>query len=191
MIKIVKIITIHKSFLQDALGSYNEFNLTFQTYQETNKTAASRRSISELEKRLDGACISFVLSTAFFLEGFIYDYAARNLGDEFSKKYVDKIDVISKWVLIPKLISGSAIDRSRKSFEMLKKVITLRNNIVHFKSSHVTVTKLQRTVITPFHKKINPKEVINALKDLGKQLIKNDPNDLSLENDFKPLYELK
>jgi len=57
------------------------------------------------------------------------------LGDVFVKDHLDKLDTLSKWILIPKLITGSELPRQQKWFELLKKLIKTRNSIIHHKSS--------------------------------------------------------
>ena len=49
--------------------------------------------------------------------------------------YVDKLDPVSKWVVIPWLRVGKSIDRRTQTFELLRKLFRLRNRLVHFKSS--------------------------------------------------------
>ena len=47
-----------------------------------------------------------VVFSAMAVEAYIYDYAARNLSDSFVKKYLDKLDLVSKWVVIPLIVTG-------------------------------------------------------------------------------------
>lgn len=71
---------------------------------------------------------------AMCLEAFIYDYAAHNFTDTYMKKYLDKLDVVSKWVVITRLITGKDFPRESKAFEDMKMVIKARNDFVHSKS---------------------------------------------------------
>ena len=41
-----------------------------------------------------------------FLKAVIYDYGAINTSDSYMKKYIDKLEFLSKWVVIPKLVTG-------------------------------------------------------------------------------------
>jgi hypothetical protein len=75
--------------------------------------------------------------SAMCVEAFIYDYAARHTSDSYAKKYLDKLDVVAKWVVIPRLVIGKDFPRNSQAFELLKFLITTRNGLVHFKSSNV------------------------------------------------------
>lgn len=57
---------------------------------------------------------------AMCLEAFIYDYAAHNFSDTYVKRYLDKLDLVSKWVVIPKVVIGKDFPRESKAFENLK-----------------------------------------------------------------------
>jgi len=72
---------------------------------------------------------------AMCLEAFIYDYAAHNLSDTYTRKYLDKLDLISKWVIIPRLVTGKILPRESQAFEHLKRLVKERNELVHPKSS--------------------------------------------------------
>ena len=48
---------------------------------------------------------------------------------------LDKLDTLSKWIIVPKLITGRELPRQQKWFELLKKLIKARNSIIHHKSS--------------------------------------------------------
>ena len=79
----------------------------------------------------------FAKSVAFAtmcLEAFIYDYAAHNFSDTYVKRYIDKLDLISKWVLVPRLALGKDFPRDSKAFEYLVKLVKFRNELVHPKS---------------------------------------------------------
>lgn len=87
-----------------------------------------------IEEARDQACIVAVVFTAMYFEAFIYDYAASCLGDRYSKNHLDKLDFISKWVVIPKLITGKEISKSGQAYEALKRLHKDRNSLVHLKS---------------------------------------------------------
>lgn len=87
-----------------------------------------------LERMVEKNCIITITFAAIALEAFIYDYAAIYFGDVYVKKYIDKLDVVSKWVVIPKMVTGKEIPRDRNCFELFKQTIKLRNEFIHSKS---------------------------------------------------------
>ncbi len=80
-----------------------------------------------------------IVFSHIYLEAFIYDYAASSKSDIYVKKYLDKLNFISKWVVYPKIISGKEINKSSEAFKLLIEINKTRNNIVHSKSKNIPV----------------------------------------------------
>jgi hypothetical protein len=93
------------------------------------------QKIVPLRKDLAKSSLIIIVFSAMAVEAYIYDYAARHLGDVFVKDHLDKLDTLSKWIIVPKLITGRELPRQQKWFELLKKLIKARNSIIHHKSS--------------------------------------------------------
>ena len=129
-----------------------------------------------------------IVFSAMCLEAFIYDYAANNFTDTYAKKYLDKLDIASKWVIIPKMITGKDFPTDSQAFQDLQRLIKERNNIVHSKSTHkprsenlVEILKtigprMKKDVETEkYFNKIPPHEiVIEVLQELRKLEGEND-----------------
>ena len=71
------------------------------------------------------------------VEAYIYDYAARHLGDNYVKDHLEKLDTLSKWVIIPELITGKEMPHREHWRVLLTKLIKTRNSIIHHKSSEL------------------------------------------------------
>ena len=82
-------------------------------------------------------CVAVCFS-AMALESFIYDYAARLLGDGYVSKYLDKLDAVSKWLVIPRLITGKELSPGGRSMELLRELVRQRNQMIHAKSRPYT-----------------------------------------------------
>lgn len=87
-----------------------------------------------IEEERDQACIVSVVFTAMYFEAFIYDYAASCLGDNYAKDHLDKLDFISKWLVIPRLITGKELSKEGQAYQCLKRLHKDRNSLVHLKS---------------------------------------------------------
>lgn len=108
----------------------------YKQYQEEQfKVNANSKQFSKLQFQLNKF---WPIATAFgvmCLESFIYDYAAHNFTDSFSKKYLDKLDLLSKWVVIPRLVINKEFPTNSQAFQYLNALIKERNSlIVHPKS---------------------------------------------------------
>jgi hypothetical protein len=88
-----------------------------------------------LRMRMQNRLIAIIF-THTFLDALIYDYGATHKSDSYIKKYVDKLDIKSKWVVIPKIVTGKDFPTDSKAFELLQKLTKLRNNIIHLKTSN-------------------------------------------------------
>ena len=105
--------------------------------QET-EAAAYQRSL--LEPPAEQDFIISICFSAMALEAFIYDYAARNLGDGYVSQYLDKLDLTSKWLVVPRLVTGSAIDPGCQAIYLLKDLVKTRNRLDHSKSKNASFT---------------------------------------------------
>lgn len=88
----------------------------------------------EISSRADEHAIKAIIFAALCVEAAINDYAGLHLGDSYSEKHLQNLDVVSKWVVIPTLVCGKSIDKSGPAFGALKKLVKARNKLVHNKS---------------------------------------------------------
>ena len=135
----------------------------------------------KIEAELDEAVLSTIVFSALTVEAYIYDYGARNLGDKFTKDYLDKLDVVSKWIVVPKLITGKQIPKDGQAYCLLKNLIKVRNNIVHNKSKDI----LNMSANQMFEEQQKIKKIVNdtakqatkTLMELAKEIETIDPNE--------------
>ena len=95
--------------------------------------SSAHKALSRMRENED-LLIKSVIFAHMCLEAFIYDYAAHHFSDAYAKKHLDKLDFLSKWVLIPKLVIGKDFPKESKAFEYLTKLNKHRNEMVHPKS---------------------------------------------------------
>lgn len=88
----------------------------------------------DLRGERDKCAVQVVVFAAMYLEAFIYDFAAWKESDSYIKKYLDGLDFISKWVVIPRLVIGEEIPRGSQAMELLVELKSNRNRLVHLKS---------------------------------------------------------
>jgi hypothetical protein len=107
-----------------------------QTYENDDYIAAHDR-FSAIQSQIRELSIRVIVFAAMCVEAAIYDYAAWHLTDKYVQDRLDKLDVLSKWMVIPRLVTKRELSRSGQSYEKLKKLIQLRNELVHWKSSEL------------------------------------------------------
>ena len=106
---------------------------------------------ADLSYRSTGHSVKAIIFAALCVESAINNYAGTYLGDSYTENHLHNLDVISKWVVIPKLVCGRSIDKSGPAFGALKKLIKSRNKLVHNKSKEFDISapniieKLEKT----------------------------------------------
>ena len=95
------------------------------------------------ERQQDAAMIAVTFS-AMALEAFLFDYASDVLGDTYVLDHLDKLDLRSKYLIYPRLVCGEAPDKSEHTFQLVRKLTTLRNDLVHSKSKAFASQDLEK-----------------------------------------------
>lgn len=124
----------------------------------------------------DAAAITIIFAAAT-AEGYIYDFAARALGDSFVEKNLDKLSTQSKWILIPRLVSNHEIKTDSRAYQLLVLLTKARNEIVHPKTEDMLVLRKEQLARRIEHAARLPKradEAIAALDALGNEAAKFD-----------------
>ncbi len=90
-----------------------------------------------LEADMGKEAMIVILFSTTAIEAYIYDYAARHFSDTFVRNYIDRLDILSKWVLVPYLITKKELPRDGEWFSLLKEIVRRRNSLTHHKSSGI------------------------------------------------------
>jgi hypothetical protein len=136
---------------------YEEFDrelneLQTQGIAEEEYERVTRRIEACYEKRERAAVIAITFA-GMSLEAFFYDYAAEALGDNFVKQHLDRLDLKSKFLIYPQLVCGSSPNKDVHAYSSLDSLVSLRNDLVHFKSQGFPVEELERAA--EFHDQLN------------------------------------
>jgi hypothetical protein len=126
----------------------------------------------ELYNQLFKHSCEVIIFAAATAEAYIYDYGARGISDSFMKKYVDKLDLLPKWVVVPQLVKGRPFPREGQGIELLGKLVTARNRLIHFKSG------MDKVKLDPEALAADAKEAIRALDALREDMERFDPDEL-------------
>ena len=88
----------------------------------------------ELRRRYDIAGVQTIVFAGMCFESAIYEYAADHLGDAYVKDHIDKLDVLSKWLIVLRLVAGYELRKDQAPYAALKALVSARNGLVHSKS---------------------------------------------------------
>jgi len=119
------------------------------------------------------AAVTAVVFSALALEAFINDYAITRLSKSYFSKYLDKLDPAAKCVVIPRLHTGKEFDTDTQAFERLRKLFSLRNRLVHFKSTKKRVSELTPDDQVSYE---HAEEAIEAVRSVVAALATLDPS---------------
>lgn len=95
------------------------------------------RASDTIFRRSEATYVGITFS-AMCLEAFFYDYSAIHLGDSFTSDHLDRLDLPSKLLIIPKLVLGKGIVKSSNTYRLVSQLTKRRNRLVHYKSANFT-----------------------------------------------------
>ncbi|WP_219703247.1 hypothetical protein [Marinomonas lutimaris] len=107
------------------------------------KASTDQFEISEFSSLAYQHSLKAIVFSSMCVEAGINDYAGIQLGDKYCEKHIYSMDVISKWVLVPKLVCGNEMDKSGPAFRALQQLVKSRNKLVHSKSRDIGVPSLE------------------------------------------------
>lgn len=90
--------------------------------------------LNEAKAKKQIAGIQTIVFGAMCFEAAIYDFASIHLGDSYVREHLDKLDLLSKWVVILRFVAGYELEKGQAPYASLKRLIIARNNLVHIKS---------------------------------------------------------
>jgi hypothetical protein len=88
----------------------------------------------ELKHLKQIAGLNTIVFSAMCFEASIFDFASVHLGDDYVKDNLDKLDTLSKWVVVLRFVSGVELRKDEAPYGLLKTLIAARNKLVHAKS---------------------------------------------------------
>ncbi|EON90558.1 hypothetical protein MARLIPOL_18123 [Marinobacter lipolyticus SM19] len=122
---------------------YSEFLATSEEIEALDNVEYDER-LGELEHARDLAAIQAIVFSAMCFEAAIYDFASIHLGDGYVQDHLDKLDVLSKWLVVIRFVSGIEIPKSEAPYAALKNLVFERNRLVHSKSEPMSSSNIER-----------------------------------------------
>ncbi|MHC1694010.1 MAG: hypothetical protein AB9835_01775 [Eubacteriales bacterium] len=126
----------HFYIANEKLDYYNELSV-----KDKNKYHEIYFSLTH---EIESNYIISICFSAMSLESFIYDYTAKNLGDNYVDKHLDKLDAVSKWLIIPTLVTNKTLSKDEKTYCYLTECIKSRNNYIHIKSKNLDLDNIKQ-----------------------------------------------
>ena len=145
---------IHVPHPRDSFARTNAMHFTYFSIAEadfckclelesTETSALNEEETYDLKNSVHELAIKAIIFAAMCIEAAINDYAGKQLGDKYYQQHLASLDIISKWVIIPRLVCGKSLDKSGAAFNSLKTLISARNKLVHSKSKEIDLSNPQ------------------------------------------------
>jgi len=145
--------TYYEEFFHVVIDTHKEIIKLEKEHQELQISLSKTKKIgnditdllAEKNDRIGRLTLIVIIFCASALEAYINDYAINCLSKNYLKTYLDKLDLLSKWIIIPRIVKGVQLDAGSKSFQDLSWLISLRNTLVHFKSRKVDISQIKES----------------------------------------------
>lgn len=166
----------YKSFWKIAINNYfNAINCCKKKNKIKNQGELNREKIDYLclqEAKIQRYSMITVVFCIMTLESYINEYGITNFSTSYFRNYLDRLDLKSKWIIIPNLKTGLQLDTDSEAFELFSETLKIRNKIIHDKTKVIDTSKLfNYDWITEDY----AKDSINAVNEMFIELEKIDP----------------
>ena len=149
--------------------------------QYINNNLCCSNKNDEFQHTADGQATIVVVFCIISLECYIYNYASRKLGEKFCRKHIEKMNLHTKWIVVPKLTTGKGISADHQGIGLLRKLVKARNAIVHLKAVNLKpdLWEQQKQKISKTNKLILEAalDAFQCIGELGKALFELDSNE--------------
>ena len=171
--------THHEEYFKIALDHYKNIKKLKKEQDDIQEKLKRKKNILDAEVDLLAEkndaigqhALVVIIFSALTLEAYINNYAINQLSRNYLTKYLDKIDLLSKWVVIPRIITGEQLNPGSKPVQDLSQLITLRNKLVHYKSRKIGIDKIKES---DFLWEYDAEKAIRTVKNIVLKLKKID-----------------
>jgi hypothetical protein len=168
---------VQDTFARMGTMSWTYYNIAEQAYEsflieEMNRLPSPKAGNEqhdptdwmEQSTRLQISGVKTIVFIAMCIEAAAFDFSAIQLGDSYTKLYLDKLDLVSKWVVVPKLVSGKSLKKTSPALNSLKALVKSRNSLVHHKSLPFEINSRKNYDNLTKASEAFPNDVHNAFK---------------------------
>ena len=133
----------HHTFFAIAVRHYRQIqNLVKQRNRFKVKTDEDVDYAGALNASIQRDAMVTTIFCALTLEAFINSYGISSFSKSYFENHLDRLNPVSKWLIIPKLLTGKQINTDGPGYELLKETFKLRDKLVHYKSRKKKLSEL-------------------------------------------------
>lgn len=123
-----------KTYYGIAETSFNDYLLEKTKPQILLKDNEDPEPRLAQDRRIWDAAIKTIVFSGMCVEAAAFDFAAIHLSDSYASQFLDKLDPVAKWVVVPPLVCGHSLKLDGPAINFLRILIRCRNELVHQKS---------------------------------------------------------
>ena len=124
---------LHYVYAEASEKGYSEY-LKASSEVEAIGNVEYDEKLEDIKHRRDVAGLQAIVFSAMSFEAAIYDFASVHLGDDYVRDHLDRLDVLSKWLVVLRFVTGVELPKGEAPYGALKSLVFERNRLVHSKS---------------------------------------------------------
>ena len=130
--------------------------------------------VCEKNSAIQRDAIVAVLLSALTLEAFINHYGISKFSASYFYKHLDGMSIHTKWLLLPKLVTGKQLSTDGQEYEALRLLFRRRDKLVHYKVRRKKVCDLESD--EDWTTETHASEAVRAVRELVAALGSLDPS---------------
>lgn len=144
--------TYHRDYFKLVMDSYSRILKLKREHDEFQHSLRGKKmsddDVDVLASKNDAIgqlALIVIVFSALTLEAYINHYGINRLSRNYFSSYLEKLDVLAKWLVIPRIVTGEKLDPGSNAMQDLSWLVSLRNRLVHFKSKTITVEEIKES----------------------------------------------
>lgn len=134
---------LHYLYAEAAEKAYSEFLEVSSNISKFGEAEYDEK-LQELKYLRNIVSVQAIVFSAMSFEAAIYDFASIHLGDDYVRDHLDRLDVLSKWLVVLRFVTGIELPKHEAPYAALKSLIFQRNQLAHSKSESVDFENQKR-----------------------------------------------
>jgi hypothetical protein len=135
-----KVVTDTFSRIQELKQEHDQFQ---NSHKEKDLSDDDVDFLASRNNAIGELALIVIVFSAFTLEAYINHYGINRLSRNYFSSYLDKLDLLAKWLVIPRVVTGKKLDLGTAAMQDLSWLVSLRNRLAHFKSKTITVEEIK------------------------------------------------
>lgn len=144
--------TQHDKYFKIALDNFEKIEILRKDVDTINRKKHEKKftdddvqAIAEINDSIGELALIVIIFSALSIEAYINHYAITRFSKNHFNKYLDKLDLFSKWILVPRIVTNKQLDPGSKSLQDVDWLIALRNKMVHYKSKQIQIDEVKKS----------------------------------------------